>query len=302
MKVLVAGGGGYLGLSSVRALVRGGHDVVGLVRTPDQAHAVQACGSEAVIGDLLEPTALPRLVEGVDAVIHLAQPSNGDLPRMRSVRVEGGRNLARAVAGHRETRFIVGSGYWVYASNPGIVTEDSPLAPRSISKINFDTERAVVEALGPRALPPVVVRPGMVYGNGSWFAAMVRELTQGEYRYVGDGANFLSPVHLDDAGEAFRLLAERGHPGATYLVVDDAPVQTREFAEFVASQLGSDRPTSIPLTEAVRSWGEDLAVLNAASRAASNARLRSLGWSPRWRTFREGVPPLLREVRGSPAK
>jgi nucleoside-diphosphate-sugar epimerase len=295
MRVVISGAAGYLGLSVVRAAARRGHTVVGLVRSEAQGADVRRAGGSPLVGDVLVPESFQRALGEANAVVHLAQPSNGDLGRMRAVRVEGGRNLALAIGDRTDVRFVVGSGYWVYASSPEGITEESPLDPRSISKVNFDTEREVARTLGARQPPPIIVRPGMVYGKGSWFASMVEELRSGEYRYIDDGANYLSPVHLDDVGEAFATILERGLPGSTFLVVDDTPVRTSDFAEFVARQIGAPRPRSMPLEEAKRSWGEDLALLNAASRRASNERLRSLGWMARWSSYEEGVPPVLRE-------
>ncbi len=298
MRVFVTGAAGYLGLSVVRACARRGHTVLGLARNGAQAERIRREGGAPVLGDVLTASSYRDVAVTADAVVHLAQPSEGDLSLMRSVRVEGGRTLAETVRDRPRVRFVVGSGYWVYASHPGIVDEESPLEPRSISQINFDTERAVAETLQSAGAAPIVVRPGMVYGRGSWFQSMVTELQKGEYRYVGDGSNYLSPVHLDDAGEAFADICERAPVGTTYLVVDDLPARTSEFAAFVADRLATEPPRSISFDAAAEAWGKDLALLNVASRRATNARLRRLGWVARWKSYRDGVPAVLRGFAG----
>lgn len=294
----VIGAGGYLGRQVVASLAASDHEVRGLVRRREQANSVQRLGGHAVIGDVVTGQGLAEALKECDQVIHLAQPGEGDLEARRRVRVEGCRQIVRAAVASHVARLIVGSGYWVYRSNPGTIVEDSPIDPRSISLVNREAETVALEAAAPGGLEVVIARPGMVYGNGSWFRQMVEELRSGTYRYFGDGSHFLSPVHLEDAGTAFGTLVDWAQPGETYLVVDDGPVTTRTFAEYVAGRLGVPAPTGLPRSEAVKEWGEDLVVLESASRRASNAKLRELGWVPRYRSYTDGVPLVLESILG----
>ncbi|MCI4340141.1 MAG: NAD-dependent epimerase/dehydratase family protein, partial [Thermoplasmata archaeon] len=293
MRVLVAGAAGFLGREVVRSLAAAGHATVGLVRRPDQLELIRHLGGSPVLGDVVSGTGLASAVAGCDLIVHLAQSGEGELNERRDVRVEGCRRLLEAGRVAKVRRFVVGSGYWVYRTNADTITEESPLDPRSISRINFEAETAARGAAARGEVETVIVRPGMVYGDGSWFRQMVHELRDGSYRYVGDGENFLSPVHLEDAGTAFRTIAERGRTGETYLVADDRPLRTREFASYLAAELRAPPPRGMPPEEAARAWGEDLAVLESASRAVSNTKLRGLGWRPRYPTFRDGVPGVL---------
>jgi len=296
MRIFVAGASGFVGRSVVRACSGAGHDVLGLVRSQDRFAAVRADGGTPVLGDLLDPNGLRPLVRDSDAVIHLAQASDGTLAERRRVRVQGGRNLLAAAEAACVGRCVIGSGYWVYRDNAGRVTETSPLAPMSISKVNFETERLVGSRRFRDRMEFVILRPGMIYGPGSWFAEMVAGLRSGTYAYVGDGSNYLSPVHEEDAGEAFRVAVEAAKPGEEYLVVDDAPVTTRRFCDFVAARLGVPPARGIGFGQACREWGREIAMLNRASRRASNRKLKTLGWTPRYRSFRDGVPRVLRAM------
>jgi nucleoside-diphosphate-sugar epimerase len=213
--------------------------------------------------------------------------------------VGGVRNLVPAMARANVRRLLVGSGYWVYADNPGVISEGSPIAPLSISRINFEAEEAARQRAMRGRLEVVVVRPGMVYGDGSWLREMAGELRSGEYRYISPGENYLSPIHEEDAGQAFRRIAEDWRPGETYLAVDDQPETTRRFAEVVAGQIGAPPPTGISRGDAERSWGSDIARLNLASRQATNAKLKGLGWRPNHRTYREALPAVLQAIAGA---
>lgn len=295
MRVVVFGAGGFLGNAVVRSFSRADHVVIGVVHQTEHTRGVVAAGGEPRIGDILDPASVAESSLGCDVAIHLAQPSAGDLDAMRRVRVGGAQTLLSALPRSGVRRLVVGSGYWVYADNPEWIAEDSPLRPMSISQVNFETEEAARHS-GPEAMEIVIVRPGMVYGPGSWFAQMIEELTAGTFRYVGDGRNFMSPIHWSDAGDAFRSVCERWTPGETYLAVDDQPVEVRRFAGHIAETLGTTSPQSMPLEEARRLWGEELALLNLASRRASNRKLKNLGWSPLHPESSAGVASVLREM------
>lgn len=77
-RVLVTGSAGRLGRAAVRALVAGGHTVVGFDRRPTPGLPE----SQSVVGSLLEPDLLRTAMAGVDCLIHLAAtPDDAVYPR-----------------------------------------------------------------------------------------------------------------------------------------------------------------------------------------------------------------------------
>jgi uncharacterized protein YbjT (DUF2867 family) len=74
VRVVVTGAAGQTGNLVVQRLVQAGHDVVGVVRRPDQAEALGHAGASARLGDLtqLAPTELAQLMRDVDAVVWAA--------------------------------------------------------------------------------------------------------------------------------------------------------------------------------------------------------------------------------------
>jgi len=299
MKVLVAGAGGFLGTAVVRALAERGTEVVGLVRRPAQRSAVVAAGGTPVLGDVLVPASLGRASAGCGAIVHLASSPVGEPSGTRGaerVRIEGAHNLVRAARAEGVRRLVVGSGYWVYRGGPGVLTESSPLDPRGESRINFEAERAGLAGGASGVLEVLVVRPGMVYGDGSWFRPIRDAVLGGTYRVIEDGANRWSFVALPDAGAAFARLVADGAPGEVYNVSDGRPAPWREFARFVADRLQRPAPGRISLGDAAHEYGAEVAHHLAADRAISPAKLESLGWRPRYASFREGVAALLEEM------
>jgi len=295
MRVLVAGAGGTLGLPTVHALAAAGHEVVGLVRSPESAERVKSVGATPAFGDVLDAPSLGTAIHGVEAVVHLAASDRA----FELVRVEGGKNLVGEALRAGVRRFVVGSGYWIYGHHDGVITEESSIDERGAGRFNLAAERVALAAAKPGAFDVVIARPGMVYGLGGWFLRMVQFLRDGiAHQYPGDGANRWSPVHPDDVGEAFRSILEHGHPGHMYLVVDEVPVAVREFASFVAQAAGGPSPRPMD-RGAERVFPPEILRAMTADQAASNAKLKGLGWRPRFPTYREGVPDVL---RGLPPK
>jgi nucleoside-diphosphate-sugar epimerase len=294
-RVLVVGASGFLGRSVVRAFSKAGYEVRGLVHDPLKAARVREDGGTPVLGDILDVQSLQGASAGCSGVIHLAAnpPAGGDPSR---VRVEGTRNLVEAARREGVARLLIGSGYWVYLGQPEPIHEDSPVEPRGESQINFDAERTGLEANSPGGLQVLVVRPGMVYGNGSWFRDLAEAIQSGKYRVVGGGANRWSFIDRSDAGTAFQAVLESGTAGEVYNVVDGQPASLREFADFVAAELGVPPPRSLALEEAMKEMGEAVARHLAADRPTSDRKLRRLGWRAQISSYREGVPALLREM------
>jgi dihydroflavonol-4-reductase len=94
--VLVTGGTGYLGSHAIAALVNAGHEIRVLARSPDRVPAALApLGVDQVeteTGDVTDPLAVERALEGADAVLHAASVFSMDPRRadeMRSVNVRG---------------------------------------------------------------------------------------------------------------------------------------------------------------------------------------------------------------------
>jgi len=301
-RALVVGAGGFLGGAIVSALAARGWTVRGLVHNPRSRADVEQRGAEAVVGDVLDADALDNAVHGCEAAVHVATADAagpGGPHHMEMVRVLGAQNLVRAARAGGVRRLVVGSGYWVYADEPGTITEDSALDPRGESLVNLHAERAALDSDTRGSLEVLVVRPGMVYGNGSWFRPVVQAIRDGTYRYVGDGSNAWSFVSLEDTGEGFARVVGLGTPGEVYNLVDGHPATWKEFGDFVSDRLGRPRPSSISASEGVALYGPDVAHHFQARRACSSAKVERLGWKPRYADFRAGLSALLPSMVGT---
>jgi nucleoside-diphosphate-sugar epimerase len=301
MRVLVVGASGFLGLGAVRALAACGHEVVGLARSPEKADLVRRAGGSPALGDILSIPSLIEAARDCEALIHLAASATTVSREVgqsvaAKVRVDGAYNLVAAARKVGARRIVVGSGTWLYGDRNEAITESTPVKPTGNSMFNWQAERAALEANKPGVLEVVVVRPGMVYGDGGWFREMVDEVRAGTYRVPGDGANHWSPLHIDDCGEAFRVVLETGKAGELYLAADDEPVTLRGFVNLVAGQLGAPLPPATSPGEARTRHGDATAAHLMANQSLSNGRLKALGWNPNFKGFREGLPGVLKAM------
>jgi nucleoside-diphosphate-sugar epimerase len=148
-----------------------------------------------------------------------------------------------------------------------------------------ELERQVMEA---RGLDGVVLRYGTLYGPGTWYdeGGQVAEAVRGGHvPLVGDGHGMASFTHVDDAAGA-AIAALDGPPGI-YNIVDDDPVEMREWLPLYADAVGGPEPEQLSVDDALErlSWVEVHRMTE--QRGASNAKAKEqLGWEPAHPTWR----------------
>lgn len=256
----------------VNRLVRAGHEVCATTRRADREPLVTASGAKPVVMDALVADDVTRAVEvsAPDVIIHeLTDLASLDFAGNARLRVEGTANLAAAAAAHGVEHLVAQSIAWVYEPGEGPAEETAPLARTADGAAAFPSVEALEEAvLGLRN--GVVLRYGLLYGPDTWYAPdgdAYRRAAEGEVVATTAWTSF---VHVDDAAEA--TVDALTWPAGVVNVVDDAPAHVEEWGpRLVAFAGGSVRSISA----------------RAEGRTASNARARSLGWTPRHPSWRD---------------
>ena len=72
MRVFLTGATGYVGSSVLDALLRGGLDVLALVRDPEKAERVSLRGVQPILGELAKPASYASAAEACDGIVHTA--------------------------------------------------------------------------------------------------------------------------------------------------------------------------------------------------------------------------------------
>ncbi len=304
MRILVAGATGTLGVPLVRALLRAGHEVVGLARTPSRQAAIEALGATAVVADALDAGGLEAAARRAapEAVVHAlsALPRGGptkasDLEATNLLRVTGTANLLAAAVAAGARRLVAESmvfayGYGDFGTEP--LTEDVPLAPPdpAVAAAVEALRRLERQVLRAERIEGVALRYGLFYGAGTGSTrAMVARLRRRMLPLPGGGHGIGSWIHVHDAATATVAALQRGRPGAVYNVVDDRPVAWRDFARELARVTGAPAPASLPLwlCRLVAPYGTRFL---ATRLPVSNARARQeLAWTPAFPTYRDGL-------------
>jgi len=249
MRVLVTGGGGFLGRYVVEACLARGHAVTALGR--GAYPELEALGAHTVRADLAERSAVSAAVAGNEALVHVAAKTGVFGPRadFRRANVEGTQNVLAACREHGVARLVhTGSPSSTFdGRDHRRVATDLPHARRFLSpypESKAESERLVLEANGP-ALATCVLRPHLLIGPRDPHL-IPRLLERGRARrlaIVGDGTNEVSLTWAADAAaahvDALEALAPGApHAGRAYFIAQRDPVVLWEWINELFGRLG----------------------------------------------------------------
>jgi len=221
MKIFLAGASGAIGRRLMPLLVKAGHDVIGMTRSPGVARELQGAGIRPVIVDVYDAAALERAV--VDARPDIVMHQLTDLPRVLGdeaelaaayprnarIRTEGTHNLVAAAQAAAARRFIVQSVAFAYAPGKQPYRETDPLnvadGPRVVTVRAAANMEEQVLASG---IEPIVLRYGLLYGPGTWSEGPARK----------------PPLHVDAAAQAAWLAVTCRATGIFNIADDDGTV------------------------------------------------------------------------------
>lgn len=307
MKVFVTGATGLIGSSALRALVAAGHEVTGLTSRAAGRAAIEAMGAQAVVGDMRDASAYRDAVSGADGVLHAAAAlpdkmrlSQSDVDTFMQADVDAVDALA-SVLGPTCRAFVITSGAYVYGDTGDTPADEGRSTERAhpVMRLKVAMEKRMLARAQAGEIPAIVVRPGLIYGDGSLWAKLYLSAMKAGKRAMmpGAGQNLISFVHHDDVGEAYRRILEHPVPGAIYNVADDSPERLGVVVRAQADALGAPPPRAIPgwlIRLLAGSLGAGPTLVNTA---LTNDALKALGWAPKYRSYREGIPALSAAIR-----
>jgi nucleoside-diphosphate-sugar epimerase len=294
MRVFVAGGTGAVGGHTIPALVREGHSVTALARTPQKAAALTAQGATPVTVSLFDRSALTAVFTDHDAVVNLATAipsisrwmSTKAWRRNDGVRTKGSAAIVDAALAAGVDRIVQESVSMLYRDHGARwVDEDATIDAYPMARANLVAE-ANVHRFSEAGGSGIVLRFGWFYGPGAAHSEQLFALARRHLGLVlGPPGSYVSSIYVADAGAA--VAAALYAPAGTLNIVDDEPLTKREYADALAHAAGTAMWLRAP-GRAALVFGAKLTSLTRSLRV-SNARFRAAtGWAPRYPSAREG--------------
>jgi 2-alkyl-3-oxoalkanoate reductase len=272
MRVLVTGGGGFLGRALVDKLSDDGSIVYALGRKkifnlPSTAEAIQC--------DLKDKQATINACKGMDAVFHAAAIPGiwGDSKEFFDSNVEGTRNIL-------EGCFQAGVKKFIFTSSPSVVChnkdmenadETTPYPDKYLCDYPLTkaiAEREVLAANNKNGLLTVSLRPHLIWGPGDphLVPRIIGRAKKGRLARVGKGANKVDMTYIDNAVEAHILAFKCLEEGATvagqaYFISDDEPVNLWGWIDNLLARLDMPPVKKIISFRAANAIGTTLEII-----------------------------------------
>ena len=269
-RTALVAGCGFVGLATARLLHEAGWRVTGCTHSVESADCLSGEPFPVKACDISDPAAVETVFgahHGLDLVLHCASSGKGGADAYRQVYFRGVQVLGGVLA---PRQLLYTSSTSVYAQIEGEWVTEESLAepPRETGRILRETEEWVLAQGG------TVARLAGIYGPGR--SVLLRKFFTGEAMIEGDGCRWINQIHRDDAASGLLLLAGLRVPGV-FNLGDSRPIEQRSLYEGLARRFSMPVPPSGPVnTERKRGW---------THKQVSNARLRNLGWVPRYPDF-----------------
>jgi nucleoside-diphosphate-sugar epimerase len=234
-KVLVTGGGGFVGLAIVKMVLAKGLEcvVVGRHTYPE----VEALGACCCSGDIRDLAFLRQVSEGVDTVFHVAALAGiwGPWNDYYSVNVQGTENVIAACMKNKIPRLVYTSTPSVVFNRSDIKNGDETLPYPEKYLCNYARSKVMAEKIVLSAnnenLATCAIRPHLIWGPGDphLIPRLLQKGKKGQLKKVGSATNLVDISYVDNVAHAHILAAMNLASSATaagnaYFVSQGEPV------------------------------------------------------------------------------
>ncbi len=309
MKIFISGASGLLGSAVTSVLAKRGHEVIGLVNSPQGADIVKKAGGMPVMGELLEGGQWCEDVKSADKVISLTKTfvRDEDVPKVITKEnmedagmrfTESVTNLIKAASDGNAKGVIVTYSTLCHGDRQGKwVTDADAVDPIGYCRPLAGHFDAISRTAEDANIPLIEIYPSFVYGNGTWFAKLVEQFKSGKAMVVEPGDNYLSLIHLEDAAILYANAAEKLDSNDSLVISDDRPVKQRVLMDYISDLLNMPMVKTVSFDVYKKEVGELMAETMRSSIRASGIRAFDLlGHIPIHRSWEEGIPYTLKQL------
>lgn len=300
MRIVVAGGSGFIGSALTRVLLADGHTLTVLTRRPDQARL--PAGAQALGWNLDSPQGWGQVIERADAVVNLVGENLGGglwtaqrKKRILESRVRAGAVLRAAIeqARQRPAVLVQASGIGHYGfSGDTPVTEASPAGSDFLAQVTVAWEESTraVEGLGVRR---VVMRNALVlHAREGVFPLVLLPFRLFVGGPVGSGRQWFPWIHLDDEVQGILHLIKNENTSGAYDFAAPDAVTNAQLGKTIARVMR--RPYYFPVPAfAMRAVLGELSTLVLEGQRAYPTRLLESGYHFRFPTLEGALRDLL---------
>jgi nucleoside-diphosphate-sugar epimerase len=329
--LLVTGAAGFTGHHMVTEVARAGFRVRATdVSSRHYGALFEALDVEFVASDLTRREGLDSLLDGMDAVVHVAGIHDYSTPDevIFAVNVGAVENLcdAASLAGARRFIHISSVGVYGFAWRSGdpVIEDAEKLTPplNNYNESKWEGEKIVHRYQEEGRLQTTILRPAAIYGPRSEYGlyTVFKRVQDGRNSrrllMAGKGERIEAFVHVEDLCRAAVFALRRDEMiGETYNVSDDSRMTTTEFFRLVSRELlGKEKPflhvplaVLIPiasLSQLLAKWLGRKPALEKGTlqylsydRCWDTSKLKGTGFELKYPSAREGLPETLRWYR-----
>jgi uncharacterized protein (TIGR01777 family) len=306
MRTIITGGTGLIGKALATDLVKQGHEVIVLTRNPDKVAGLPT-HTRAVQWDGRTGEGWHETITADTAIVNLAGANLSDklwTDEQKQIILQSRLNAGAAVvdavgrAAASPRVIIQSSGVGYYGPHGDeVLDETAPPGDDFLAEVcvAWETSTEPVEKAGIRRC---IIRQGVVLSPE---ATVLKRLTLPFALFaggpIGDGAHWLSWIHMADEVAAIRWLMEHGEARGPFNVTAPEPVRFDRLAKTIGRVMG--RPSWIPAPAfAIRAAFGEMGSMVLEGQRAVPRRLLEMGFDFRY----PEIEPALRNLLKKPAR
>lgn len=254
-KIIITGGGGFLGRFVARQLKAAGHDITVLGR--HKYDFMEKEGFRCVQADICDSASMNSAFQGFDEVHHVASMTGISVIRdpFYRINVTGTENVIQACRINNIKKLVyTSSPSVVYCGDSSVPIDESASYPSEFLSHYPETkaiaEKMVLQANEPGRLLTIALRPHLIWGpeDTNLIPRLLKKARSGRLRIVGTGKNQVDVTYVENAALAHLLASEKlveNSPvcGKAYFITNDKPVYLWDFINEILMQAGIPRIT-----------------------------------------------------------
>lgn len=308
MKVAVTGATGFVGSHLVARLLEEGHEVLVLTRSVDKARKVFAAPQfqslTFVAYSPMDSGDWQGSLSGCDGVINLAgEPISERWSAERKTRIlesrkQGTEKLVEAIANAEPKPAVLVSasaiGYYGTSETAEFFETSEPAEADFLSQVCQAWEAAANRAKD-AGVRVVIVRTGIVLGDGGAIAKMITPFKLYAGGPIGNGRQWFSWIHIDDLVSLYlKALSDPAMQGV-YNGTAPNPLRMKDLADTLGEVM--NRPSWLPVPDfAIEALLGDGAVVVLKGQKVLPERTQAAGFTYRYDTPKAALKDVVARI------